>query len=563
MKTKSLPSQNYFSFFTKSQKLTPLKINVMIKKITLFLLFGWMIFSSQSFAQNLTFTIDNATVNGGTVTETILNGSDTYVLTAVHNPGTDAQLFDNGGGDLMFYIQDFINGAQKWTVSLSKNGLPVNFNLTGCDYASFGGDADFNLLNNSGAVITPTFTIVSSSSGTFPITNSANVTDISNFVIASSTDFSTLMVDFHNIDVTIVSTCNTAATINESACDSYTMPSGDATYFSSGTYIDTIPNTAGCDSIITVNLTINNNDSTFNLKACGSYISPSGNYTWTVDGVYNDTIPNAAGCDSVITVNLAINNSNSSNINLTACNSYISPSGNYTWTADGAYNDTIPNAAGCDSVITVNLIIKNSSSSIMNPTVCNSYQSPSGNYAWTIPGTYYDTIPNAAGCDSAITINLVINTVNNTLSSSGATITANESGATFQWVDCNNNHTAIPGETNQSYTATENGNYAVIVTVNNCTDTSACYIVNHLGFLESKDLFNYRIYPNPAKESIYVESNLFAQITISNALGELVYRSQMHQTISKHDLSILPNGVYYLQLFNEKGTMINKLIISR
>ncbi|MCB0541490.1 MAG: hypothetical protein KDE33_28545, partial [Bacteroidetes bacterium] len=49
----------------------------------------------------------------------------------------------------------------------------------------------------------------------------------------------------------------------------------------------------------------------------------------------------------------------------------------------------------------------------ISPTACNSYTSPSGNYVWTTSGTYADTLVagSSAGCDSAITINLTINTV--------------------------------------------------------------------------------------------------------------------------------------------------------
>ncbi len=46
-----------------------------------------------------------------------------------------------------------------------------------------------------------------------------------------------------------------------------------------------------------------------------------------------------------------------SSISVTQCSNYTSPSGNYTWNSSGTYNDTIPNAAGCDSVITINLTI--------------------------------------------------------------------------------------------------------------------------------------------------------------------------------------------------------------
>ena len=113
-------------------------------------------------------------------------------------------------------------------------------------------------------------------------------------------------------DVTVAwaVSCVTTSTINVSSCESYTVPSNDETYVTSGVYHDTIPNAALCDSIITINLTIKNNTtSTISPVACGSYTVPSTDETYMVSGTYMDTIPNAAGCDSIITINLTITGS--------------------------------------------------------------------------------------------------------------------------------------------------------------------------------------------------------------------------------------------------------------
>ncbi|MBO6516528.1 MAG: hypothetical protein JJ975_08250, partial [Bacteroidia bacterium] len=198
----------------------------------------------------------------------------------------------------------------------------------------------------------------------------------------------------------------TTATISADVCDSYTSPSGK-TWTTTGTYTDTIPNGVGCDSIITVNLTIRKSTTVLiNPDVCDSYTSPSGK-TWTTTGVYMDTIPNAANCDSVITVNLTIRNKTFATINPDVCDSYTSPSGK-TWTTSNTYMDTIPNAANCDSVITVNLTIRNKTFATITPDECDSFVSPSGNYTWYVTGTYMDTIPNAANCDSVITVDLTI-----------------------------------------------------------------------------------------------------------------------------------------------------------
>jgi hypothetical protein len=112
------------------------------------------------------------------------------------------------------------------------------------------------------------------------------------------------------------STSHTRDTIEASDCDSmYTVPSGDETYYTSGTYMDTISNTRGCDSILTINLTVDSSSETsFNTfgvtKYDGIYIVPSGDETYTTNDTLittvNDTVPNHVGCDSVLTINLSL-----------------------------------------------------------------------------------------------------------------------------------------------------------------------------------------------------------------------------------------------------------------
>jgi hypothetical protein len=87
------------------------------------------------------------------------------------------------------------------------------------------------------------------------------------------------------------------------------------------------------------------------------------------------------------------------------------------------------------------------------------------------------TLTSSGGCDSLVTLNLTISTVDTSVSVNGETLTANVSGATYQWIDCGNGNSKIDGETGQSYTATKSGSFAVAITQNGCTDTSSCFSV--------------------------------------------------------------------------------------
>ncbi len=213
------------------------------------------------------------------------------------------------------------------------------------------------------------------------------------------------------LPVTVKVNANSTASVAQTACGSYTWTQTGMTYSASGMYMDTIPNAAGCDSIITLNLTINiPSSATVAQTACSSYTWTQTGMTYTTSGMFMDTIPNAAGCDSIITLNLTINNSSSSSVSQTACTSFTWAQNGMTYTSSGAFNDTILNAAGCDSIITLNLTINNATSSTVIQTACGSYTWIQTGMIYSTSGMYMDTIPNTAGCDSVITLNLTINT---------------------------------------------------------------------------------------------------------------------------------------------------------
>jgi hypothetical protein len=212
------------------------------------------------------------------------------------------------------------------------------------------------------------------------------------------------------------------------------------------------------------------------IVVCNDYTSPSGQYVFTSSGIYQDTLLNASGCDSIITINLTLNSS-SSFLSPFVCDEFISPSGNYVWTVNGTYYDTIPNLAGCDSLITINLTILNSFSYV-DTIVCQSYEAPSSLFTWDSTGIYMDTIPNTAGCDSIITINLIVEPSSGTLNTYVVQnlnlLEADLIGASYQWLDCSNFLTPILGENSFQFVANTVGNYAVEISLDGCIDTSFC-----------------------------------------------------------------------------------------
>jgi hypothetical protein len=134
----------------------------------------------------------------------------------------------------------------------------------------------------------------------------------------------------------------------------------------------------------------------------GVPFNPNGQTTFTVTGT---SMSELGGCSATDQVTIYYLNPSSSQLTETACGHY-SLNGQ-TYAASGTYTQVIPNAVGCDSTITLDLTIKDSTTSSITEVACNSFTAPDGQ-VFTQTGLYTSVIPNSVQCDSIITVNLTI-----------------------------------------------------------------------------------------------------------------------------------------------------------
>src|SRR5690606_1960114 len=97
-------------------------------------------------------------------------------------------------------------------------------------------------------------------------------------------------------------------------------------------------------------------------------------------------------------------------------------------------------------------------------------------------GSYTFIFSGITGCDSIIHLDLTVTPMNTEVLKNGGTLTANTADA-YQWINCKDGM-IIPDATAQTFVARENGSYAVIITLDDCVDTSDCYTVDHLTSIE-------------------------------------------------------------------------------
>ena len=180
-----------------------------------------------------------------------------------------------------------------------------------------------------------------------------------------------------------------------------------------GTYQATLQNVNGCDSTVTLTLNVNPNvTSTQIITICqGAFPYSWNNQSLTADGTYQEILTNVYGCDSTVTLTLKVNPNVTSAQTITICQGALP----YSWntqslTVAGTYQATLQNINGCDSTVTLTLNVNPNVTSTQTIIICQGALPYSWNsQSLTAAGTYQATLTNANGCDSTVTLHLVVN----------------------------------------------------------------------------------------------------------------------------------------------------------
>lgn len=295
-------------------------------------------------------------------------------------------------------------------------------------------------------------------------------------------------------------------------------------------------------------------------SSCDTFIAPSNQILFN-SGIYYDTLVKADGCDSIITIDLTIHQSSTNTLFVHTCGEpYISGSG-ATYSSSGLYIENHSTIHGCDSLVYIHTDITIHGDLWISVEACNQYTSDAGTL-YSQSGAYNEYYTDSDGCDSIIMYTISIISIDSEITlTDPITLMANQSGASYQWVDCNNNYEPISEATNQTYTAKINGDYACIVSINHCSDTSACIRIGSLSIGENSNTFN--IYPNPTKGRINLVFGNFndRSISVYNTNEQLIFNEDHINSPSfQFEFNQAP-GLYFIEVKTENLTKRLKLIV--
>ena len=185
-----------------------------------------------------------------------------------------------------------------------------------------------------------------------------------------------------------------------------------------------------------------------------------------------------------------------------------------------------------------------------------------GNYG----GILYVSAINSCGTSDAQVFSTTVNAADTNVTVSGLSLSAYASPADYKWLTCPGMQ-IITGETSQAYYPMQSGSYAVIVTQNNCVDTSFCHQITITGLSDTEYPSNIDIYPNPTDGLLTIQNtglvNGNYKIIISNTLGQILIEKNINISDKSADYQIdineLSSGIYFLTINSALLNMVYKV----
>ena len=384
-------------------------------------------------------------------------------------------------------------------------------------------------------------------------------------------------------------------TLSAAICEGTTYTENGFNASEAGTYTQNLQTINSCDSIVTLNLTINPVEST-NLTAAiceGSAYTENG-FNVSEAGTYTQNLQTINGCDSIVTLNLTINPVANTTLSAAICEGTTYTENGFNVSEAGTYMQNLQTIDGCDSIVTLNLSVNPVANTNLAVAICEGSTYSENGFNASEAGTYTQNLQTVNGCDSIVTLNLSINPVADTTIAAAICegeiyyengFMASREGTHTQILQTENgcdsvvtlNLTVYPayqmgigaviheGETYEEYgfSVNEEGTYTQILqTANGCDSIITLNVVlSSLDEVETNDI-KVNVYPNPANSYTVLEVHGLKEQTMVNLFdiqGRKVreYVMNIGQETLRIDLGDLPKGVYTIML----GSTTKKLIV--
>ena len=199
-------------------------------------------------------------------------------------------------------------------------------------------------------------------------------------------------------------------TINAAICEGSVYTENGFNESEAGTYTQNLQTVNDCDSVIVLTLSVNPvYHDTINVAICEGSVYTENGFNVNEAGTYTQTLQTINSCDSIVTLNLTLNPALTSIIDAEICEGTTYSENGFKQSEAGTYTQTLQTSNGCDSIVTLNLSMKPNSTTTFTATVCEGTVYTENGFNASETGIYTRTMESANGCDSTITLDLTVN----------------------------------------------------------------------------------------------------------------------------------------------------------
>ena len=461
-----------------------------------------------------------------------VNGGGNYdyqtivILTAFPNNGYHFVNWSDGNTENPRTVM--VESNITYTAVFAPNIYSVTAEVQNSSMGSVNGGGSYNYNSNV------TLTAVPNSCSRFVSWTDGNTENPRTITVVSDT---TLTAMFERVDY--------AGSITAAICEGSTYAWNGSDISEAGTYTQTLQAVNGCDSTVTLTLSVNPVASTtLSATICEGSVYTENGFNASEAGTYTQTLQTINGCDSIVTLTLTVNPVANTTLSAAICEGSVYTENGFNVSEAGTHTLNLQTINGCDSIITLTLTVNPVESTNLTAVICDGTTYVENGFNVSEAGTYTQTLQTVNGCDSVVTLTLTVNpTYNITIDAS-----INE-GETYEENGFSESEAGTYVHTLQSEFGCDS-----VITLNLTVNSYLTDVV--------ANTIEVSLYPNPANaytmlkvEGLKEQTTVYLFDIQGRKLKE--YIMNIGQQTSRIELGDLPKGVYTIML----GNTTKKLIV--
>ena len=198
--------------------------------------------------------------------------------------------------------------------------------------------------------------------------------------------------------------------ISHAICEGSVYTENGFNVSEAGTYTQNLQTIDGCDSIVTLTLTVNPVESTtLSAAICEGMSYTENGFNVSEAGTYTQNLQTIDGCDSIVTLTLTVNPVESMTLSAAICEGTTYTENGFNVSEAGTYTQNLQTINGCDSIVTLTLTVNPTYNITIDASINEGEMYAENGFSESEAGTYVHTLQAENGCDSVITLNLTVN----------------------------------------------------------------------------------------------------------------------------------------------------------